>query len=146
VGSTGARTNTSGFKIGSNSGETYGVKGAAQFNGSLPTSSGLSRHTDEDIQLAVGTGKLKNIVFQFKLTDSGKKMSIHAYDPNTGRKANVSVSVTNPSISKLQKDGTSAEKAQATKMQNLMNKSTSGISEASLSSIAGELLTRRRKS
>jgi hypothetical protein len=139
VGSTGARTNTSGFKIGSNSGETYGVKGAAQFNGSLPTSSGLSRHT-------VGTGKLKNIVFQFKLTDSGKKMSIHAYDPNTGRKANVSVSVTNPSISKLQKDGTSAEKAQATKMQNLMNKSTSGISEASLSSIAGELLTRRRKS
>jgi hypothetical protein len=145
VGSTGARTNTSGFSIGSSSGETFGVKGAAQFNGSLPLSSGLTRHSDSDIQLAVGTGKLKNIIFQFKLNDKGNKMLIHAYDPNTGKKANVAVSATAPSISKVQKDGSSAEKAQATRMQDLMNKSTSGISEASLSSIAGELLARRRK-
>lgn len=71
-------------------------------------------------------------------------MNIKAYDPNTGKKANVIVNATAPSISRLQATGTKAQKQQATNMKQLMNQSSAGISDASLTKIAAELRRREK--
>lgn len=143
MGSTGARIAT-GMTKGYNENDTYEVQGAKAFKGVMPHNSGLEAADADKVTLSMSNPKKKNIIFQFKLVDNGRNLNIKAYDPNTGKKANVTVNATAPSISRLQATGTKAQKQQATNMKQLMNQSSAGISDASLTKIAAEL--RRRES
>lgn len=125
-------------------GETFGIRGAKDYSGKIPASSGLEKTGPNKITLRVPSSDRQDIIFQFKLIDGNKNLSIRAYDPNQPSKGKVSVTVSAPSLDTVIKTGDKTEKANALKIRDMMTKS-SAISEAQLGQIAQRLKMNKKK-
>ena len=139
MGATGMHTG----KVGANKGifRTYGIYGARKISEPVPKESGFKDQGKNDIRISVATDEEKDIIFQFKLVDGGKNMSIRAYDPNVPSKGVTEVKTSSPSLSAVMNDpnATAEEKSNAQKIRDMMNRSKKGITESSLSKIALDL-------
>ena len=124
--------------------ETFGIRGAVNFKGKVPADSGLSAPGSNKITLKLPTADKSNIIFQFKLTKDNKYMTIIGFRNSIPEvKCKVDVEAGNPSLDKLLANGSKAEKANALKMKDLMNKS-SQVDENQLGSIAQKLLRKKQ--
>jgi hypothetical protein len=74
-------------------------------------------------------------------------MSIRAYDPNEPSRAKVSVTTKDASLDSVIKsaDSTKEEKTNARKIKEMINQTTSGITQSSLKKIANELIMNKNK-
>lgn len=126
---------------------TYGIYGARKLTEPVPKESGFTDQGKNDIRISVNTDEEKDIVFQFKLVDGGKNMSIRAYDPNVPSKGITEVKTSSPSLSAVMNDpnASATEKSNAMKIRDMMNRSKKGITESSLAKIANELQRKQNK-
>jgi hypothetical protein len=109
---------------------------------------GIPVPTGKDIQIKVGTkDRGQDIVFQFRLT-ANNEMSIRAYDPNQPDKAKVSVTTKDASLDSVIKDKNSSnkDKVNARKIKEMINQTTSGITQGSLMKIANDLIMHKGNS
>lgn len=140
MGSTGRRTS------GKPSTSVFDVKDAKRTELSGLETQGIPTPTKQDIQLKVGSREGKDIIFQFRLTKDNE-MSIRAYDPNEPSRAKVSVTTKDASLDSVIKsaDSTKEEKTNARKIKEMINQTTSGITQSSLKKIANELIMNKNK-
>ena len=113
----------------------------------LRSCAGKTDQGKNDIRISVSTDEDKDIIFQFKLVDGGKNMSIRAYDPNIPSKGITEVKTSSPSLSAVMNDpnATATEKSNALKIRDMMNRSKRGITESSLAKIANDLQKKQNK-
>lgn len=140
MGSTGARSSM--YSDNPRGDREFSISGTKAFYGSLPTDSGMSKPGASNVTVQSGNLTDKNIIFQFTLSSNGNAMTIKAFNPRTKERASVQVDVKNPSVSLVEKNGSSSQKSKAAKVLKMMNESGQ-VSDASLPSVAGELLKRR---
>lgn len=136
-------------RVGANRGihRTYGIYGARKLTEPAPKESGFKDQGKNDIRISVATDEEKDIIFQFKLVDGGKNMSIRAYDPNVPSKGVTEVKTSSPSLSSVMNDPSASaeDKANAMKIRDMMNRSKKGITESSLAKIANDLQKKQNK-
>jgi len=126
---------------------TYGIYGARKLTEPAPREAGFTDQGKNDVRISVSTDEDKDIIFQFKLVDGGKNMSIRAYDPNIPSKGITEVKTSSPSLSAVMNDpnATATEKSNALKIRDMMNRSKRGITESSLAKIANDLQKKQNK-
>ena len=125
--------------------DTFGITGAVVFKGKVPPGSGLDKPSSNRITLKVPSTRGDNILFQFRLSKDSRTMTIIGYRNSVPEiKAKVAVDSTNPSLDKVMKEGSSAQRQQAVKMKDLFSKSTQ-IKENQLNSIAQKLLNKKKQ-
>lgn len=119
--------------------ETFGIPGAVNYKGKVPSGSGLEKVGSNKITLKVPDGREANIIFQFKLSKDKKFMQIIGYRDGVPEvKADVDVDAGYPSLDRVIAGGNKSERNQAIKMKNLMNQSTK-VDESQLGAIANAL-------
>ena len=124
--------------------DTFGIKGAVVFKGRVPPGSGLDKPSANRITLKVPSTGGDNILFQFRLSKDSKTMTIIGYRNSVPEiRSKVAVDSVNPSLDKVMKDGSKAQRQQAVKMKDLFSKSTQ-IKENQLQSIAQKLLNKKK--
>ena len=127
-------------KTGNVNTETFGIAGAVNYKGKVPKNSGLDPVGSNKITLKLPAGKQSNIIFQFKLNKDNSLMTIIGYKDGVPEvKCKVQVDSGQPSLNAVIATGSKSEKAQAMKMKDLMNQSST-MSEDQLGSIAHKLL------
>ena len=125
--------------------DTFGIAGAVVFKGKVPTGSGLDKPSANRITLKVPSTRGDNILFQFRLSKDSRTMTVIGYRNSVPEiKSEVAVDSTNPSLDKVMKEGSSAQRQQAVKMKDLFSKSTQ-IKENQLQSIAQKLLNKKKQ-
>ena len=125
--------------------DTFGIKGAVVFKGRVPPGSGLDKPSANRITLKVPSTRGDNILFQFRLSKDSKSMTIIGYRNSIPEiRSKVAVDSVNPSLDKVMKDGSKAQRQQAVKMKDLFSKSTQ-IKENQLQSIAQKLLNKKKQ-
>ena len=125
--------------------DTFGIKGAVVFKGKVPPNSGLDKPSANRITLKVHSTGGDNILFQFRLSKDSKTMTIIGYRNSVPEiRSKVAVDSVNPSLDKVMKDGSKAQRQQAVKMKDLFSKSTQ-IKENQLQSIAQKLLNKKKQ-
>ena len=125
--------------------DTFGIKGAVVFKGRVPPGSGLDKPSANRITLKVPSIGGDNILFQFRLSKDSKTMTIIGYRNSVPEiRSKVAVDSVNPSLDKVMKDGSKAQRQQAVKMKDLFSKSTQ-IKENQLQSIAQKLLNKKKQ-
>ena len=125
--------------------DTFGIKGAVVFKGRVPPGSGLDKPSANRITLKVPSIGGDNILFQFRLSKDSKTMTIIGYRNSIPEiRSKVAVDSVNPSLDKVMKDGSKAQRQQAVKMKDLFSKSTQ-IKENQLQSIAQKLLNKKKQ-
>ena len=125
--------------------DTFGIAGAVVFKGKVPPGSGLDKPSANRITLKVPSTRGDNILFQFRLSKDSRTMTIIGYRNSVPEiKSKVAVDSTNPSLDKVMKEGSSAQRQQAVKMKDLFSKSTM-IKENQLQSIAQKLLNKKKQ-
>ena len=125
--------------------DTFGIKGAVVFKGRVPPGSGLDKPSANRITLKVPSIGGDNILFQFRLSKDSKSMTIIGYRNSIPEiRSKVAVDSVNPSLDKVMKDGSKAQRQQAVKMKDLFSKSTQ-IKENQLQSIAQKLLNKKKQ-
>ena len=125
--------------------DTFGIAGAVVFKGKVPAGSGLDKPSANRITLKVPSTRGDNILFQFRLSKDSRTMTIIGYRNSVPEiKAKVAVDSTNPSLDKVMKEGSNAQRQQAVKMKDLFSKSTQ-IKENQLNSIAQKLLNKKKQ-
>lgn len=119
----------------------YGIIGARRMSETAPREAGFTNQGEGDVRIAVSTDEEKDIVFQFKLVNGGKEMSIRAYDPNVPSKGITEVKSSKPSLTAVINDpeSSASDKSNALKIRDMMNRSKKGIKESSLARIVNEL-------
>lgn len=125
--------------------DTFGIKGAVVFKGKVPPASGLDKPSANKITLKVPSTRGDNILFQFRLSKDSRTMTIIGYRNSVPEiRSKVAVDSVNPSLDKVMKDGSKAQRQQAVKMKDLFSKSTQ-IKENQLQSIAQKLLNKKKQ-
>lgn len=123
--------------------ETFGIDGAVNFKGKLPTNSGMDKVGNNRITLKVKSSDKLDILYQFKLTKDNR-LSISAFDPNTGTDASVILAGQFPSLDTALRTGLNKDRQSVNKIKTFMAKSST-IDEGQLRAIAEKLRTNKRK-
>lgn len=124
--------------------ENFGVANAVNFKGSIPADSGLDAVGNNKITLKLPAIDRTNILFQFKLTNGGKLMTITGFKDGVPEvKCKVAVDSGQPSLNALLATGSKSEKLNAVKMKDLFAKSTQ-FSENQLGAIANKLIQHQK--
>ena len=145
MGSTGHSTFRRKKEKGAIDNDTFGITGAVVFKGKVPPGSGLDKPSSNRITLKVPSTRGDNILFQFRLSKDSRTMTIIGYRNSVPEiQSKVAVDSTNPSLDKVMKEGSSAQRQQAVKMKDLFSKSTQ-IKENQLQSIAQKLLNKKKQ-
>lgn len=142
MGSTG-RGNYKTSRTGNVNDENFGIAGAVNFKGKIPTEAKLDPVGNNKVTLKVNSSGKQDIIFQFKLRKDNT-MSIMAYDPNRGVRSQIAVSSSSPSIERVIRTGSKTESRNALAIKDMMARSTK-IDESQLGAIANKLLRNKKK-
>lgn len=125
------------FRKSSSDTRTFGIARAVAYRGKVPPGSNLDKPSRNKVTLKIPT-KDSNVLYQFKLSQDRKTMTIAAYQAEPEVKAKVSVDARRPSLDRASGEDSRRTSANLKKLNDLMSRS-SVISEEQLFMIARSL-------
>lgn len=130
--------------VNKNQDKIFGISYALRVHEPAPREANFARPSEDNIQMIVRAEDGKDILMQFQL--SRDNLQVRTYDPNIPSSARVVVDGKYPSVDTIIKEGrTLADRMNAQKVKETMQKTLSGVSVESLSRIYNELILKRKR-